>query len=160
MRVVIAEPLELLNQRVSSPEVREYLDGLGGGPIERDDQGDEEFLNLLSAGLSLIHQSGVINTVFLFASTADGFSAFSGGLPLGLRVEDSQADVRRKLGAPQSERPAGFLKSLRRRGPCDRFDRPEFSVGVDYEEHGDRIRKIIIMLAVAVPEDPGVQPVQ
>jgi hypothetical protein len=33
-------------------------------------------------------------------------------------------------------------------------------VGVDYEEHGDRIRKIIIMLAVAVPEDPGVQPVQ
>jgi hypothetical protein len=154
---VIAGPLGLLNRTVASSEVREYLDGLGR--VEHDDQDGEVCLTFFDAGLSVIHESGTIHTVFLFLAAPDGFGVYGGPLPLGLGKEDSQADVRRKLGVPQYQRPAGSLKSFRLTGPIDRFDRPDFSVAVDYDEHGGRMRRLTLMLAVVVPRPPVDEPV-
>lgn len=144
---MITGPFDLLNRSVASREVRAYLDGLG--PVERDDDNDE--LRFPRAGLSLIHEAGVVNAVFLHLAAVWEFSPWRGPLPLGLHALDSQAEVRRKLGTPHLEQPAGYLKRLRDTGPMDRFDRPEFSMAIDYDVDGERIEQIILMLAVAVP---------
>jgi hypothetical protein len=150
---MIAEPLDLLNRSVALPTVQEYLGGLGPVVAEQDDQGGHDCVNVMSGGLSLIIESGLIHVVFLYVLAADGFSAYKGPLPLGLRPDDSQRDVRRKLGQPQFERSPEALKTLYPRGPMDRFDLPEFSVAVDYDVDCARIGLVTIMLAVAVPNE-------
>jgi hypothetical protein len=47
-----------------------------------------------------IGPGGRVRTVFLYPQGADGFQAYTGRMPFGLRWSDTRADIEARLGAP------------------------------------------------------------
>ena len=99
----------------------------------------------------MLSEEGRILVVFLYQAGRHGYSLYKGTLPLGLDMTMKRSSVRALLGAPQFAMEATTLPRLGRQGPFDRYDRPTFCTGLDYDEMTEQILTVSLMLPVRIP---------
>ncbi len=104
-------------------------------------------LSSAEAGYEVVHRKGRIETIFLYLRGRDGYSPFRGALIAGLSVEDSRADVRRKLGVATSMG-AGDEAGL---WPWDRYDSEALCLHIAYGESGQGLRMLTLMSPDVAP---------
>ena len=138
---------------VDDPEVRRYLRTLGHVTESSADeeQGPEHYVAVVSAGLELMSEEGIIQAVTLYGGARDGYARYAGSLPLGLTMELHRPDVRDLLGGPHFQIEASNDRYLGRIAPCDRYDGSDFSTALDYDEATEQVTRIELLLPAAVP---------
>jgi len=104
-----------------------------------------------NAGYEIVHCSGRVTTVFLYAEPADGFAAFSHTLPGGLRRGSTRADVCARFGIPERSGEAMTIAGLGPQGAWDRFAVGGIRVHFQYTEFGERVRLVSVMAADVAP---------
>lgn len=146
-------PESLLGRRVAGRAVRRYLASLGRvtESAPETEQGPEHFVAVRSAGLEVMPEAGVIQTVTAYREGHQGYGGYAGPLPLGLSLGMRRDAVRALLGPPQFSVESVDHPHLGRIGAIDRYDRPAFSTALDYQEGTVEILKIQILLPAAVP---------
>ena len=104
---------------------------------EFDDRIDYEFYN---DGFCLCKDSGksIIDNIFFHSKNyGDGYQAYHGELPLGLRFDMSRAEVHQLCGKPDSSRGAITLPALGAVPPSDKYVRNTMKISIiyDFDEH-------------------------
>ncbi|GBQ49893.1 hypothetical protein ACM0P6_11940 [Komagataeibacter sucrofermentans] len=104
---------------------------------EFDDRIDYEFCN---DGFCLCKESGksIIDNIFFHSKNyGDGYQAYRGELPLGLRFDMSRAEVHQLCGKPDSSRGAVTVPALGTVPPSDKYVRNAMKISIiyDFDEH-------------------------
>jgi hypothetical protein len=150
---VIEDATEMLGRGIDDPAVRRFLEGLGEVTESSldEEQGASHYVAVVSAGIEVISEDGVIQALSLYSGLTPGTARYVGSLPLGLAIDSRRQEVRRLLGHPQFEREAADIEYLGRLGPTDRYDGPDFSVALDYDERTEKVTMVQLLLPTAVP---------
>ena len=85
-----------------------------------------------------------IDTIFIEADNLDRDL-------LGIPFSWSRKDVLSRFGVPSKSGVARTDPYLGEYGPWDRFDEADHSIHIEYQAHADRIRRVTLMRASAVP---------
>ena len=139
--------IELLRKSDESPDISKALSELGVTKKLKMPKDDiEARIDLPKKGLSLIFKPEapktsklVFTAVQFFSDASEGFTTFPGKLVESLQFNDTQAEVRKKLG-----KPAEIMKDLRR----DQWNLKGLVLTVKYSRKDGRIG----MISVHVPE--------
>jgi hypothetical protein len=83
---------DLLNQSLGNPTVSSF--------VRAHCSSEMNYLCRRSGIEFTIGETGRVRTVFLYAQGADGFQAYTGQMPFGLRWSDTRADIEARLGTP------------------------------------------------------------
>src|SRR4051812_12710569 len=151
------EMLVILGKNVASPEAVAVLKRYPELEPETQDLAPEEglapvhYLRSEADGILIkISDEGEILTILLMSEGKDGFSQFAGPLPGQLGFSSTRADVLKALGAPAFIRPAGKLGSFEH-GELMRFDKPGYSLHVQFRSRGAGIELFTMMVPQLVP---------
>lgn len=85
-----------------------------------------------------------IDTIFIEAANLDRDL-------LDIPFSWTRSDVLSSFGVPSKSGAARTDPFLGEYGPWDRFDKADHSIHVEYQPHADRIRRVTLMRADAVP---------
>lgn len=148
--------LELLGRNLAAPEAAQRLadyPGLrpeeGGSPAV--DGEAVKYLRSARDGLLIkIAADGEILALFMMSDGKDGCSEFRGELPGKLNFAAEPEDAIRALGPPALRRPAATFGE-HRLGEFLRFDRPGFSLHIQFRADHDGIDLVTAMIARQVP---------
>jgi hypothetical protein len=107
-----------------------------------------------SLGLSFVFDDGGrVDTVHLHAEGHDGYAAYHGEMPLGVRFGASRDDVHAARGAPAT---SGSVPPIAQPGPdrtWDRFDLADMQLNVQYSGAG-AVHLVTLMRFGAVSNGP------
>ena len=151
------EMLLILGKNVASPEAVAVLKRYPELEPETQDLAPEEglapvhYLRSEDDGILIkISDEGEILSILLMSEGKDGFAQFAGPLPGQLGFSSTRADVLKALGAPAFIRPAGKLGSFEH-GELMRFDKPQYSLHVQFRSRGAGIELMTAMVPQLVP---------
>ena len=145
--------LELLGKNMASPEAIDVLERYPALEPETHAELEEglHYLRSESDGLLIkLSETGEVLTIFLMAEGKEGFSQFAGPLPAGLSFGSTRREVVMALGAPAFIRPPGKVGSFML-GELMRFDKPGYSIHVQFRSSGAGIELVTAVLAHLVP---------
>ena len=149
--------LELLGKNVSAPEVAKRLAHYPGlqpeaGGVPPDDRIEPvKYLRSARDGLLIkLSEDGEILAIFMMSEGKEGCSEFRGELPGRLNFAAEPEDAIRALGPPASRRAAATFGGYRL-GELLRFDRPAYSVHIQFRADHDGIDLVTAMIARLVP---------
>ena len=138
--------LACLGKPASDPDVQKLLTSVGVAKLKMPKDDIEARADLPKLGLSLIFKPEargssvlVFQAVQFFSDAEKGYKSFSGALPNGLLLTDTQASVRKKLGKP-SETKAAFR--------LDRWKQPGGVLTVEYTKEDLRLGAITVHLPI------------
>jgi hypothetical protein len=149
--------IEIVGKNIASPEVAMRL---AGYPALRPETGDlspdarmepVRYLRSLADGLLIkISGDGEILAIFMMSDGKDGFAEFRGELPGRLHFAAEPADAIRALGPPALRRPPATYGG-HRLGELLRFDRPAYSLHIQFRADDDGIDLVTAIAAHHVP---------
>ncbi|HET7548325.1 MAG TPA: hypothetical protein VFJ86_11165 [Usitatibacter sp.] len=148
---------ELLGKNIAAPEVAQRLaDYPGLRPEPGDTSADDraigvKYLRSTRDGLLIkLSDEGEILALFMLSEGKDGGSEFRGELPGKLNFAAEPDDAIRVLGTPDLRRePTSY--GGHRLGEFLRFDRPAYSIHIQFRADHDGIDLITAMVARQVP---------
>jgi hypothetical protein len=148
---VIRQPEALLRRSIGDAEVQGYLSVFGTMPEPFEAEG-HIYWSFYSGGVAIL--AGVdhtIQAVFLYAGGHEGYAAYSGPLPWGVRLDLTQSEFHRLLGAPAFSMQAREVPFLGRKGPMERYDRPALSLHVEFSAATGQPLVLCLMAPNTVP---------
>ena len=148
--------LDLLGRNVTDPEAARRLadyPGLqpeAGGALSDNGEAVKYLRSARDGLLVKLSEDGEILALFMMSDGKDGCSEFRGELPGKLNFAAEPEDAIRALGPPALRRPAATFGE-HRLGEFLRFDRPGFSLHIQFRADHDGIDLVTAMIARQVP---------
>lgn len=112
-----------------------------------DDDLPEIRINYVSASNNFSFTSDVDDKIDCIFIEADNLDRNLWDIPFS----SSRNDVLSRFGVPSKSGAARTDPILGEYGPWDRFDETRHSIHIEYQPHADRIRRVTLMRADAVP---------
>jgi hypothetical protein len=115
--------------------------------VEREEIEGRAYVHLPTLGVSFgFGESGELRSVFF------DYEATPSEAATGIPSAATRAQVLRILGKPSRSGVAQVLPILGQQGPWDRWDRPEFSMHVQYSFENGAVAKVTLMHPSVVPK--------
>lgn len=153
--------IALLGKNMAAPDVAKQLAEFPGLKPEEGDVAEGHsvrYLRSMRDGLLIkLSEDGEILTIFMMSDGKDGSSEFRGELPGRINFAAEPADAIRALGPPDLRRPETTYGG-HRLGELLRYDRPEYSLHIQFRADHDGIDLITASLARLVPGRSRPQP--
>ncbi len=110
--------------------------------------GESPYINAKDAGISFaLTRKHLVETVFLYSEGFEGFSAYTGALPMGLSFANSRTEVRTALGEPVRSGEAGGIGLMAIEHSWDRFEADALYLHIQYQAGDAGILLITIGIA-------------
>ncbi len=97
----------LLGSNRSNSEVVRLIDELGdlaAFKIDREDDADDEYIEVKDLGLCLYFEANRLVSIFLYSEVkGEDYARYAQPLPLGISFEQSKSDVMSSIGDPSNE---------------------------------------------------------
>lgn len=149
--------LDLVGRNVAEPEVAKRLADYpalapeDGGLVGEERVQPVKYLRSRADGLLIkLSEDGVILALFLMSDGKDGSSEFRGELPGKINFAAEPEDAIRLLGPPDLRRPPAKYGG-HELGEFLRYDRPAYSLHIQFRADHDGIDLITAMAAKEVP---------
>jgi len=136
----IASLLEVLGTSVKGPLMERLIaDHALIGP------NDDGYWENSRAGISLLAEDGLVDTIFLHAFGKDDFMEFPGPLPAGLTFESRRTDVRHAFGTPESSGGPDKVTNVYSHDGWDRYAVGARFIHFSYRRNDGRIDLVTLM---------------
>ncbi|WP_240229623.1 hypothetical protein [Devosia lacusdianchii] len=138
----MAPIVELLGARYGDlPKMRQ----LAGLSLQLEVIGDQSYVSLPEAGISLVLPDGVMVSAVQVHGSTSGFSQFAGELPHGIDFSMGREHARALLGDPDSEGEARNLPLLGLKPAWDSFLMDGYRLHLEYTIDTTSIQLVSIM---------------
>ena len=140
--------LEILGKPFESPEVRQFVESADAS-AEVSTQSRTRYLECKRLGVCFSAESPDLRicTIHVYCRPAEGYSAFTGGLPWGLQAGFDRRAVRSLLGRPSKSGELSASTYSEWTGPWDRWDFRPYTLHVQYSGVDGQADLVTLMLA-------------